>query len=132
MGEESRKAGTTILDPWAYFFFWFLNSLAFMLSILFTLLILSYVSRLVLAPLYLLGNSYMLSMTILAPSVILSKVNLYYMFFFVLVPYLVMLADVLRVYKSANYKEWINLSKALRGGSNVGIAQRLRRDLSFM
>ncbi|TYJ36580.1 hypothetical protein E1A91_A05G316500v1, partial [Gossypium mustelinum] len=127
MGEESRKAGTTILDPWAYFFFWFLNSLAFMLSILFTLLILSYVSRLVLAPLYLLGNSYMLSMTILAPSVILSKVNLYYMFFFVLVPYLVMLADVLRVYKSANYKEWINLRKALRGGSNVGIAQRLRR-----
>ncbi|MBA0864741.1 hypothetical protein Goshw_005671 [Gossypium schwendimanii] len=130
MGEESRKAGTTILDPWVYFLFWFLNSLAFLLSIFFTLFMLSCVTRLVLTPLYLLCLSYILSMTILAPSAILSKVTLCFTIFFLVVPQLVMLPYVLRAYKSANFKEWINLRKALRGGSNVGIAERLWRVLS--
>ncbi|MBA0575282.1 hypothetical protein Golob_006919, partial [Gossypium lobatum] len=128
LGEESRKAGTTILDPWAYFLFWFLNSQTFLVSILYTLFILSHVTRFILAPLFFLAASYFLSMTILAPSSILSAVNMFYV---ILVLSLVTLVDVLRYYKSANFKEWINLRKAVRGGSNVGLAERLRRVLSL-
>ncbi|KAA3453393.1 E3 ubiquitin-protein ligase HACE1-like [Gossypium australe] len=132
MGEESRKAGTTILTPFGYFDFWLLNSLTFVLSIFLTKIILSNVPPFLLAPLFFLGISYFLSMAILAPSAILSKVNTFYMGCFVLVPYLVMLAGALRVSKSTNYKELINLRKARRGGRNVGIAERFNWLLSFM
>ncbi|KAH1064608.1 hypothetical protein J1N35_029595 [Gossypium stocksii] len=132
MGEESRKAGTTILTPFVYFDFWLLNSLTFVLSIFFTKIILSDFPPFLLAPLYFLGISYFLSMAILAPSAILSKVNIFYMGCFVLVPYLVMLAGALRVSKSTNYKELINLRKALRGGRNAGIAERFNWLQSFM
>ncbi|KAH1064610.1 hypothetical protein J1N35_029597 [Gossypium stocksii] len=121
-GKESRKAGATILNTSAYLVFWCLNTAAFLFSIHFTVFMFSDVSPVLLTPLYYLGISYFLSMTILAPSTYWSEFNSYTMCSLIFLPGFVMLGVVLRLWKSSNYKEFINLREALRGGSNVGIA----------
>ncbi|TYG70628.1 hypothetical protein ES288_D05G328500v1 [Gossypium darwinii] len=128
IGAESRKAGTTTMEPVPYFIFFFLTSTAFMVSIFYTLWFTSHVSSIVVGPVYFLGISYFWSMAILAPSADLSGINILYTFVFFTAPFLALSVRMLRhlVSPSSNYTEWIHLRIAVCGARNVGIAQIFR------
>ncbi|KAG8487409.1 hypothetical protein CXB51_020976 [Gossypium anomalum] len=75
LGEETRKSGTTVMNPDMYYGFWVYNLIAYGLPVLLRVFLLSHVPHVLLIPLYYLSVSYFYSMTIISPSSFWVDVN---------------------------------------------------------
>lgn len=120
LGEETRKSGTTVMNPDMYYGFWFYNLIAYALPVLLTVLLLSNVPRLLLIPLYHLSVSYFYSMTLISPSSFWVDVNYILANIIAAIPF-ALLSEVIQLWMSPNYKEFRQLHRLLRSGNLVVI-----------
>ncbi|PPD77822.1 hypothetical protein GOBAR_DD25273 [Gossypium barbadense] len=120
LGQESRKTGTTIMNPDLYSMFWVCNLLTFELPLL------SNVPSFLLIPLYYLSVSYFYSMTLISPSWFWENVNYILTWLAILLP-LRLLRLIIRLLMSPAYKEYIRLHRAVTRANKVGIIQPLLR-----
>ncbi|PPD92643.1 hypothetical protein GOBAR_DD10402 [Gossypium barbadense] len=118
LGEETRKTGTTVMNPDMYYGFWVYNLIAYGLPVLLTVFLLSNVPRLLLIPLYYLSVSYFYSMTIISPSSFWVDVNYILANVTAAIPF-ALLFGVIRLWMSPNHKEFRQLHRLLRSGNLV-------------
>ncbi|PPS02282.1 hypothetical protein GOBAR_AA18379 [Gossypium barbadense] len=118
LGEETRKSGTTVMNPDMYYGFWVYNLIAYSLPVLLTVFLLSNVPRLLLIPLYYLSVSYFYSMTTISPSSFWVDVNYILANVISAIPF-ALLFGVIRLWMSPNYKEFRQLHRLLRSGNLV-------------
>ncbi|XP_012478056.2 uncharacterized protein LOC105793759 [Gossypium raimondii] len=120
LGQESRKTGTTIMNPDLYSMFWVCNLLTFELPLL------SNVPSFLLIPLYYLSVSYFYSMTLISPSSFWENVNYILTWLAILFP-LRLLRLIIRPLMSPAYKEYIRFRRAILRANKVGIIRPLLR-----
>ncbi|KAG4136273.1 hypothetical protein ERO13_D08G270800v2 [Gossypium hirsutum] len=118
LGEETRKTGTTVMNPDMYYGFWVYYLIAYGLPVLLTVFLLSNVPRLLLIPLYYLSVSYFYSMTIISPSSFWVDVNYILANVTAAIPF-ALLFGVIRLWMSPNHKEFRQLHRLLRSGNLV-------------
>ncbi|MBA0692498.1 hypothetical protein Goari_010053 [Gossypium aridum] len=137
-GLESKKPGTTVMNPQWFALFWFLNFATFVLSIFLTafLLLKFRLFVILLIPLYLLVIAYFCSMTVLSPSTPWSIWNLCLVFIFEILPLFTLLVLLYVIRKSvlqmkAEIQYRMQMQIVIHKDTNVGIIGRFARVLAF-
>ncbi|TYH73526.1 hypothetical protein ES332_D05G335500v1 [Gossypium tomentosum] len=137
-GLESKKPGTTVMNPQWFGLFWFLNFATFVLSIFLTVFLLLKFRLFVilLIPLYLLVISYFCSMTVLSPSTPWSIWNLCLLIIFEILPLFTLLVLLYVIRKSfmqmkAEIQYRMQMQIFIHKDTNVGIIRSFARVLAF-